>query len=107
MGSVHMEASLTPAECAFMQSKLRQIVELHKTGAGINDILRALRRQEAGYYNKYNYQKSATCLYCGKESPTARDKKFCNIDCYGKYHRRQRSVSNNTGRQPDSIKIHA
>lgn len=97
MGSVHMETALTPAQCDFMQSKLRQIAELHKTGAGINDILRALRRHEAGYYNKYNYQKMATCLYCGKESPTARDKKFCNIDCYGKYHRRLKNDSCTTG----------
>ncbi len=90
-GGISMSEVLTPAQCEFMRPKLQQIAQLHKTGAGISDILRAIRRQEAGYYNKYNYQKMATCLYCGKESPTARDKKFCNISCRGKYFRRLKS----------------
>jgi hypothetical protein len=96
-GGISMAEVLTPAECDFMRAKLRQVIMLHEKGYNINSILRALRRQEAGYYNKYNYQKMATCLYCGKESPTARDKKFCDISCRGKYFRRLKNDSCTTG----------
>jgi hypothetical protein len=98
MGSVHMETALTPAQCDFMQTKLRQIVELHKTGAGINDILREIRRDEAGQVNIHNPNKyMSTCLECGKVTPSNRNKKWCDIKCYSKYKRRQKNVSNITG----------
>ena len=91
-GGISMAEVLTPAQCAFMQSKLCQIVELHKTGADINAILREIRRDEAGQVNIHNPNKyMSTCLECGKVTPSNRNKKWCDPNCYGKYKRRQKN----------------
>jgi len=91
-GGISMAEVLTPAECDFMQGKLRQIAQLHKTGADINAILREIRRDEAGQFNICNPNKyMSTCLECGKVTPSNRNKKWCDPNCYGKYKRRQKN----------------
>ena len=93
MGSVHMETTLTPAGCAFMRAKLRQVIMLHEKGYNINSILRAIRRDEVGQVNIHNPNKyMSTCLECGKVTPSNRNKKWCDTKCYGKYKRRQRAA---------------